>query len=68
MKKVKVNCSSCGAKNLSKNVIGLNKKFLGKDVTSYYCMACLADYLDVTEDELRDYIEEFKDEGCKLFE
>lgn len=64
----KVNCSACGAKNLSKNVVGLNKKFLGKNVKNFYCMACLADYLNVTEDELLDYIEEFKNEGCKLFD
>ena len=30
--------------------------------------ACLADYLDVTVDDLNEKIEEFKDEGCKLFE
>lgn len=64
----RVNCSSCGAKNLSKNTVGLNKKFLGKDTRTFYCMACLAAYLDVTEDELLDYIEEFKGEGCKLFD
>lgn len=34
----------------------------------FYCMDCLADYLDVTVDDLNEKIEEFKDEGCKLFE
>lgn len=64
----KVNCSACGTANLSKNTIGLNKKFLGRNIKRFYCMACLAEYLNVTEDELLDYIEEFKNEGCKLFE
>lgn len=35
---------------------------------NFYCMNCLADYLDVTVDDLNEKIEEFKDEGCKLFE
>jgi len=31
-------------------------------------MDCLAGYLDTTVEELMDKIEEFKEEGCKLFE
>ena len=33
-----------------------------------YCMDCLAEYLGCTVEELLDKIEEFKEEGCKLFE
>jgi DNA-directed RNA polymerase subunit RPC12/RpoP len=61
-------CIACGKKNLDKNTIGLNKKLLGKDITNYYCMDCLADYLECTLDDLYDKIEEFKDEGCTLFD
>ena len=30
-------------------------------------MDCLADFLNVTVEELLDKIEEFKEEGCELF-
>ncbi len=63
----RIDCISCG-KDLDKNTIGLNKKLLGKNVTNFYCMDCLADYLECTVDDLLDKIEEFKDEGCTLFE
>ena len=64
----KIECVSCGRKDLSRNTIGLNKKLLGKNIKNFYCMDCLADYLEVTVDDLLDKIEEFKDEGCELFE
>lgn len=63
-----VNCISCGMKNLGKNTIGINKKMLGEKITNFYCMDCLAGYLDTTVDELLEKIEEFKEEGCTLFE
>lgn len=61
-------CVSCGKKNLDKNTVGINKKLLGKDITNFYCMECLADYLEVSVEDLKEKIEEFKDEGCKLFD
>jgi uncharacterized protein YlaI len=65
---MKNRCVICGKKNLDKNTIGINKKLLGKDIENYYCMACLADYLECTVDELNEKIEEFKSEGCTLFD
>lgn len=38
-------CIACGKKCLDKDTIGINKKLLGEDITSFYCMDCLADYL-----------------------
>ncbi|WP_194611688.1 hypothetical protein [Clostridium vitabionis] len=61
-------CVICGKKNLDKNTVGLNKKLLGKNIKNFYCMDCLADYLECTVDDLNDKIEEFKDEGCTLFD
>ena len=57
-----------GKKNLDKNTIGINKKLLGEDIENFYCMNCLAEYLGCTVEELLEKIEEFKEEGCKLFE
>ena len=61
-------CITCGKELLKKNEIGINKKLLGEKTTVYYCMDCLADYLEVTVQDIEDKIEEFKAEGCKLFE
>lgn len=60
-------CCSCGKKNLTKDEIGLTKKLINKKAVSFYCIDCLAEYLEVTTDELLDKIEEFKEEGCTLF-
>lgn len=60
-------CYICGKKALSKNEIGLTKKLIGKETKEFYCIDCLADYLEVTTEELIAKIEEFKEEGCKLF-
>ncbi len=61
------NCVSCGKEELSKDEIGLTKKLISKDTSSFYCIDCLAEYLGVTADELQDKIKEFKEEGCTLF-
>jgi uncharacterized protein YlaI len=64
---MRINCVICGKVNLDKDTIGINKKLLGAEITNYYCMDCLADYLGCTVQELLDKIQEFKDEGCTLF-
>ena len=61
-------CYICGKENLSRNEIGITKKLIDVNTKQFYCLPCLADYLEVTETELLDKIEEFKAEGCKLFE
>ena len=63
----KVKCVACGRTDLDKDTIGINKKLLGEDVSTYYCMDCLADYLGCEVQDILDKIEEFKEEGCKLF-
>ena len=60
-------CKACFRSPLSRDEIGINKKLLGPDVKAFFCMNCLADYLDCTVEELLDKIEEFKNEGCILF-
>lgn len=60
-------CISCGKEPLTKDEIGINKKLLDEQIECFYCMDCLADYLEVDSQDLLDKIEEFKEEGCKLF-
>ena len=60
-------CYICGKTPLEKDEIGLTKKLIDKKPKNYYCLPCLADYLEVTVDELQAKIEEFKEEGCTLF-
>ncbi len=64
---MRINCVICGKEQLDKNTVGINKKLLGEQIDNFYCMECLADYLGCTVQELLDKIEEFKEEGCKLF-
>ncbi len=63
-----VSCISCGKMPLEKNEVGINKKLLGESVGKFFCLSCLSDYLDVSEEDILAKIEEFKASGCKLFE
>ena len=63
-----IDCYICGKKNLTRNEIGLNKKLIGNEVKKLHCLQCLADYLEVSVEELEERITEFKDAGCSLFE
>ncbi len=64
----RVDCFVCRKLGLSNNEIGLNKKLLDQNITQLYCIDCLADYLEVTAEELLNMIEVFKAEGCPLFD
>lgn len=64
----KVNCIACGKVGLVRNEIGINKKLLGDNENNFYCLDCLAEYLEVTPQDILDKIEEFKEEGCTLFD
>ena len=63
----KKKCYVCGKSPLSKDEIGITKKLIDRNATVFYCLTCLAEHLEVTEEELVAKIEEFKDEGCVLF-
>ena len=60
-------CISCEKYPLTKNEIGINKKLLD-NTSNFYCLDCLAIYLEVDVQDILDKIEEFKEEGCKLFD
>ena len=63
----KKNCAVCGKVNLSKNEIGLTKKLLDKEAKRFFCLDCLAEYLETDAEFLLAKIEEFKEQGCQLF-
>jgi predicted nucleic-acid-binding Zn-ribbon protein len=60
-------CYVCGKGNLSKNEIGLTKKLLDLNGGYFYCLDCLAEYLEVDTEFLLERVEEFKMQGCVLF-
>lgn len=64
---MEIECLACSKKPLDKDTVGINKKLLGKQIKKFYCLDCLADYLGCTVDDLKEKIEEFKEEGCELF-
>ena len=65
---MKVNkCKSCG-KELQKDWIALHRKLLDINAKEYYCISCLADTFGCDVEDLQVKIEEFKEEGCKLFQ
>ena len=66
--KMEESCVSCDKKPISKDEIGINRKLLDADNGNFYCMKCLAEYLEVDVQDIYDKIEEFKEQGCKLFE
>ena len=61
------NCYVCGKEKLHKNEIGLTKKLLDVKAKNFYCLDCLAEYLETDTDFLQEKIKEFKDLGCEHF-
>ena len=61
-------CMACGKNPLAKNEVGINKKLLGMKSKNFYCLNCLANFLAVEPQDILDKIEDFKNDGCKLFE
>lgn len=50
-----------------KQIIGINKKLLGRQQNEYYCIHCLSEMLEMSEMELWEKMHEFKESGCTLF-
>lgn len=62
-----INCAYCDKEKLSKNDIGLNKKLIHPQIERMRCLTCMAAYFETTEEELKEMIERFKQQGCALF-
>ena len=50
-----------------KQIIGLNKKYLGRYQNEFFCIPCLCEVLDKTSEELYENMKRFKEQGCELF-
>ena len=61
-------CVSCHEHIVERDVFAINIKLLGENINKFMCLNCLASYLEVTTNELLLKIEQFKSEGCKLFQ
>lgn len=59
-------CKQCG-RILTKDEIGLHKKLYNRGATSYFCIDCSSQYLEIPVPLLQKKIEEFKAMGCTLF-
>ena len=59
-------CVRCGA-FLSKDETALTRKLINRGTTEFFCLSCLANHFQLSEDILLKMIEEFKAMGCTLF-
>lgn len=59
-------CKQCG-RILTKDEIGLHKKLYNRGASSYFCIDCSSQYLEIPVPLLQKKIEEFKAMGCTLF-
>jgi hypothetical protein len=62
-----VDCAYCGRERLSRDEIGLNKKLIHSQVKKLMCMVCLAEYFEMTKEDLEELVDRFKRQGCSLF-
>lgn len=60
-------CFVCESASITKTERGLTQKLLDRLDGPFRCLACLADYLDTTEDTLREKAIELKEQGCSFF-
>lgn len=70
MRKVRnsLKCVWCDEPITSKDIIGINRKLTAEDTHIFYCLPCFAEYLGCEVSDLKAKIQQFKEEGCKLFQ
>jgi hypothetical protein len=59
-------CCECKS-GLDKDYIALSRKLLGRNTSQFYCITCLAKFLECEVNDLEIKIMEFKEQGCALF-
>lgn len=51
----------------SKEVLAMNMKYHGRNITKFYCKKCLMEMLSMDSEKWDSEVERFKDQGCQLF-
>lgn len=59
-------CTACG-RTVTPDEIGATRKLINRGATEYCCLPCLSQRFEVTEELLRQKIEEWRAYGCSLF-
>ena len=64
-----IHCKSCD-KIVPKEIVALNKKMFenASKQGEYFCLSCMAAYIECSEQDLLEKIAQFKAAGCKLFQ
>ena len=60
-------CASCGKKDLTRDEIGLTRKLINRGAEECFCLRCLAERFRVTEQQLTELAQAFRENGCSLF-
>ncbi|KJR46361.1 hypothetical protein UF75_3228 [Desulfosporosinus sp. I2] len=66
VRKIAKCCCEC-SKALTRDEIALSKKLIGRNINEFFCIDCLAEYIDCSVEDLEVKILEFKEQGCALF-
>lgn len=53
---------------LTHDEIGLHKRLINRGDTEFMCKKCLSEYFSVSIEMLDSKIEQFRDQGCTLFQ
>lgn len=59
-------CSCCD-KKLKKNDVALSMKYYGRQVEKFMCSKCIGKELGMNREQIKQQIEDFKNQGCSLF-
>lgn len=60
-------CKKCNKNIRNAVVIAMNLKYFGENTKSFLCKKCFKETLQMKENEWKDQIDNFKEQGCKLF-
>lgn len=60
-------CCGCNKRIKHKEVLSMNLKIHGRQVSKFYCKKCLMKEFDWTQEDWDKQVESFKDQGCALF-
>ena len=60
-------CSECGKNVRQNDVLAMNMKLRGRNVTEFKCKKCLMKEFNMCKGDWNDKVVDFKEQGCKLF-